>query len=79
MMQTVRMTDRYTDTQSIPVFGEMGKMDAMLPSPGASLKLGKTGQSEGLEVQTEALKKLQAASYLAPPGQLCPSPTGPVP
>jgi len=40
-----RQTDRYTDSQSLPLFTEMEKFGASLPSSIASLKSGKTGQN----------------------------------
>jgi integrase len=48
-----RQTDRYTDPQSIPLFGEMEKMAAILPSLGASLKSGKTGKNAANPVQID--------------------------
>ena len=53
-----KMTDRYTDPRSIPLFGEMQKLaggfPAPLPSQGASQNSGKTGQNEGISVQPES-------------------------
>jgi hypothetical protein len=40
-----RQTDRYTDPQSIPLFGEMEKLATILPPLGAPLKSGKIGQN----------------------------------
>jgi len=40
-----RQTDRYADAQSLPLFTEMEKFGASLPSSIASLKSGKTGQN----------------------------------
>jgi hypothetical protein len=48
-----RQTDRYTDPQSIPLFGEMEKMATILPSLGASLKSGKTGKNAANTVQID--------------------------
>jgi len=39
-----KMTDRYTDPKSIPLFAEMGKVAAFLPSQLASQISGKSGQ-----------------------------------
>lgn len=40
-----KMTDRYTDSKSIPLFAEMDKLAAILPSQLASQISGKTGQN----------------------------------
>ena len=48
-----RQTDRYTDPQSIPLFGEMEKLAGVLPSLGASLKSGKSGQKGEKVVQAD--------------------------
>lgn len=40
-----KMTDRYTDPKSIPLFAEMGKVAAFLPSQLASQISGKSGQT----------------------------------
>jgi len=52
-----RQTDRYTDPQSLPLFQEMEKMADILPSLGASLNSGKSGQNAGKPVQSESPKK----------------------
>jgi len=41
-----RQTDRYTDPQSLPLFAEMKKLTAALPSSTASLKTGVFGQKQ---------------------------------
>ncbi|MCW5549284.1 MAG: hypothetical protein KIT44_10000 [Opitutaceae bacterium] len=46
-----RQTDRYTDPLSIPLFSEMQKLAAILPSSIASPKTGKTGQILSKRVQ----------------------------
>jgi hypothetical protein len=42
-----RQTDRYTDPQSLPLFAEMEKLTAALPSSIASQKTGFLGQKQG--------------------------------
>ena len=48
-----RQTDRYTDPQSLPLFAEMEKFGASLPSSLASLNSGKTSQNVGNVVQSD--------------------------
>lgn len=48
-----RQTDRYTDPQSIPLFSEMAKLAAILPSSIASPNSGKTCENLDKVVQTE--------------------------
>ena len=48
-----RQTDRYTDPQSIPLFGEMEKLATILPPLGAPLKSGKIGQNGANVVQAD--------------------------
>lgn len=46
-----RMTDRYTDPKSVPLFAEMQKLSAALVSQTVSQISGKTGQNESNAVQ----------------------------
>ncbi|KAB2908591.1 MAG: tyrosine-type recombinase/integrase [Dechloromonas sp.] len=48
-----RQTDRYTDPQSIPLFAEMAKLAAILPSSIASPNSGKTCENLDKVVQTD--------------------------
>ncbi len=50
-----KMTDRYTDPLAIPLFAEMGKLAALLPSQMASQISGKSGQNVTKDVQSEVV------------------------
>ena len=60
---TWKMTDRYTDSRSVPFFSEMAKLGALLPSSIASLNSGKTRPNEAKPVQT-ASPILSAQSFV---------------